>query len=155
MDIDAPEFIEQGPLLIAGLSDRFTRATSVEIPMLWSRFAAHVGKIQDVIDGPAYGVCSNSDPECGFDYLAGVEVTRTDRLPDSFTHIQLAPQRYAVFSTQEHISAIQEFFYTIFNKYLPESGLVPSNDPNFERYTETFDPASGNGGYEIWVPLSK
>jgi AraC family transcriptional regulator len=25
--------------------------------------------------------------------------------------------------------------------------------PNFERYDEKFDPATGNGGLEIWVPV--
>jgi len=25
--------------------------------------------------------------------------------------------------------------------------------PTFERYDETFDPLTGNGGFEIWVPI--
>ena len=25
--------------------------------------------------------------------------------------------------------------------------------PNFERYDESFDPLTGNGGFEIWVPV--
>jgi len=26
--------------------------------------------------------------------------------------------------------------------------------PTFERYDEKFDPATGNGGLEIWVPIA-
>jgi len=36
---------------------------------------------------------------------------------------------------------------------LPASGLKAADAPNFERYGETFDPATGNGGFEIWVPV--
>jgi len=27
--------------------------------------------------------------------------------------------------------------------------------PNFERYDERFDPLTGNGGFEIWVPVTR
>jgi hypothetical protein len=27
--------------------------------------------------------------------------------------------------------------------------------PNFERYGESFDPVTGNGGLEIWVPVKE
>ncbi len=27
--------------------------------------------------------------------------------------------------------------------------------PNFERYGESFDPRSGTGGVEIWIPIEK
>jgi AraC family transcriptional regulator len=36
---------------------------------------------------------------------------------------------------------------------LPASGLTVADAPNFERYDENFDPLTGNGGFEIWVPV--
>jgi AraC family transcriptional regulator len=32
--------------------------------------------------------------------------------------------------------------------------MCVADAPNFERYEETFDPATGNGGLEIWVPVT-
>jgi AraC family transcriptional regulator len=43
--------------------------------------------------------------------------------------------------------------YTIRNKWLAESGHDTADAPNFERYGENFDPRSGTGGVEIWLPL--
>jgi AraC family transcriptional regulator len=33
--------------------------------------------------------------------------------------------------------------------------MKAADAPNFERYDETFDPATGNGGFEIWVPVKE
>jgi len=38
---------------------------------------------------------------------------------------------------------------------MPESGFKATGGPEFERYTKSFDPVSGNGGVEIWVPIRK
>mgnify|MGYP003409082453 CR=1 FL=1 len=37
--------------------------------------------------------------------------------------------------------------------WLPISGMKAADAPSFERYDEKFDPATGNGGLEIWVPV--
>jgi AraC family transcriptional regulator len=67
--------------------------------------------------------------------------------------VRIAAQRYAVFSHREHISTIRRTLNTIWNQWLPASGHVPADAPNFERYDEKFDPVSGMGGLEIWLPL--
>jgi AraC family transcriptional regulator len=41
----------------------------------------------------------------------------------------------------------------IWNQWLPASGLRAADAPNFERYDEKFDPLTGNGGLEIWLPV--
>ena len=40
----------------------------------------------------------------------------------------------------------------IWNDWLPTSGHRVAHLPNFERYTESFDPLAGTGG-RIWVPV--
>ncbi len=55
--------------------------------------------------------------------------------------------------TAEHISTIRRTVGTIWNEWLPASKLCVADAPNFERYDEKFDPATGNGGLEIWVPV--
>ena len=52
-----------------------------------------------------------------------------------------------------HVAKIGAAYAAIWNQWLPASGHVPADAPNFERYSEQFDPVSGMGGLEIWLPL--
>jgi AraC family transcriptional regulator len=36
---------------------------------------------------------------------------------------------------------------------VPQAGLKVASAPCFERYTEKFNPKTGMGGMEIWIPL--
>lgn len=58
-----------------------------------------------------------------------------------------------MFTHAGHVASIRRTVNTIWNQWLPASGLKAADAPNFERYGETFDPATGNGGFEIWVPV--
>jgi len=60
-----------------------------------------------------------------------------------------------VFTHKGHISTIRRTISTIWNNWLPSSGYTVADAPTFERYDEKFDPVSGNGGFEIWVPLKE
>jgi AraC family transcriptional regulator len=140
-------------LLIAGLGERYNYETSAGIPMQWQRFAPHMGHIPGQVNGMAYGVCSNGDDAGNFDYLCGVEVSDFSKLHPEISRIGIPAQRYAVFSHRDHISAIRQTWNTIWNKWLPESGYEVSDAPFFERYGENFDPRSGMGGLELWVPI--
>jgi AraC family transcriptional regulator len=149
-----PPRIEQGKsMLIAGLSQHYTFAEMAGIPAQWQRFAPHLGHIPGQIGQDAYGVVSNADAE-GFDYLCGVEVRDLTGLPKDFTSLRLQARTYAVFQHKAHISAIRATFHTIWNKALPESGHKAAEAPCFERYTPAFDPRTGEGGLEIWVPVA-
>ena len=56
---------------------------------------------------------------------------------------------------REHISTIRRTVNTIWNHWLPASGMKAADAPNFERYDEKFDPLTGNGGLEIWIPVEE
>jgi AraC family transcriptional regulator len=101
----------------------------------------------------AYGVCCNGDDAGNFDYIAGVEVSDFSDLPREFARVRIPEQKYVVFTHSEHISTIRRTVSTIWNQWLPASGLQVADAPNFERYDQRFDPLTGNGGLEIWVPV--
>jgi AraC family transcriptional regulator len=151
--LELPRFEDGKPFLVAGLSERYTCDTSTAIPSQWQRFGAYFGKVPGQMGGVAYGVCYNADDAGNFDYLCGVEVSDFSALPAELSRVRIAAQRYAVFSHREHISTIRRTLNTIWNQWLPASGHVPADAPNFERYSEQFDPVSGMGGLEIWLPL--
>ena len=155
-NLQPPRFETSKPLLVAGLGERYNqrerRRHSRPVAALSSirgrTFPAGSGKL-------AYGVCCNGDDAGNFDYIAGVEVSDFSDLPREFASVRIPEQRYAVFTHRDHISTIRRTINTIWNHWLPASGLKAADAPNFERYDEKFDPLTGNGGLEIWVPVKE
>ena len=151
--LQAPRFETGKPFLVAGIGERYSCESSAAIPGQWQRFHQSVDHIPGRIGKVAYGVCCNADDAGNFDYIAGVEVSDFSDLPREFTGIRIPAQKYAVFSHRDHISGIRRTVNTIWNHWLPSSGLKAADAPNFERYDETFDSSTGNGGLEIWIPV--
>ena len=151
-NLEQPRFEISNPLLIAGLSERYTCETSAGIPAQWQRFVPHLGNVSGQVGWTTYGVKSNSDDEGNFDYLCGVEVSSFSDLPADFARVRIPKQRYAVFRHRDHVSTIRRTINTAWNAWLPKSGHEVADAPDFERYQE-FDPRRGTGIIEIWIPL--
>ena len=151
--LEPPRFEDAKALLIAGLGERYTCETTAGIPALWQRFGPHIGTVPGQVGNIAYGVCCNGDGTGNFDYICGVEVSDFGRLPAEFARVRIAAQRYAVFSHRGHISTIRRTWNTILSQWLPNSEFKAADAPDFERYDERFDPMTGNGVVEIWVPV--
>ena len=149
-----PSRFENGErLLIAGLGGRYMCEGSAGIPSQWQRFLPHLGQIPGQLGRITYGVCYNSDDAGNFDYVCGVEVNDFSRLPADWSRVRIPEQKYAIFCQREHISTIRSTWNTIWNNWLPESGYEAVDAPDFERYGDDFDSATGMGGLEIWVPI--
>ncbi len=155
LGLPAPTF-RQGPdLLVAGLNESYTPDTRARIPRQWERVAPHLGKVPGQVGRDAYGVCHAGGPGCTFEYLAGVAVS-SDRLPEGFTTVKVGARRYAVFTHPGHVSALPATIDAIWSRWVPDCGLpVAREAPCFERYTPEFDPGTGLGGMEVWVPLGQ
>ncbi|QCP53257.1 AraC family transcriptional regulator [Trinickia violacea] len=151
--LEPPRYEDAKALLIAGLGERYTCETAAGIPALWQRFSPHIGNVPGQVGNMAYGVCCNGDGTGNFDYICGVEVSDFGRLPAEFARVRIAAQRYAVFSHRGHISTIRRTWNTILSQWLPDSEFKAADAPDFERYDERFDPKTGNGVVEIWVPV--
>jgi AraC family transcriptional regulator len=151
-----PRFETAKAVLVAGVGERYNHCDSgAGIPNQWQQFHQKVADIPDRVGKVAYGVCCNGDDSGNFDYIAGVEVSDFSDLPREFSRVRIPEQRYVVFGHTEHISTIRRTVMAIWNHWLPQSGLKVADAPNFERYDEKFDPATGNGGLEIWVPVKE
>jgi AraC family transcriptional regulator len=152
----APPRIEQGrALLIAGLAGRYGCEGPGGIPAQWQRFNEHVGHIPGQIGDVAYGLCLNSDEAGNFDYISGVEVADFSDLPEGFASARVPAQLYAVFRHAEHISTIRQTMHAIYTGWLPNSDYEAADAPFFERYGPEFDPRTGEGGLEAWIPVTK
>lgn len=151
--LQPPRFETGRTLLIAGLGERYTFETNQGIPLLWQRFAPHIGSIPGQVGDHAYGVCCNADGTGSFEYIAGCEVARFDGLPDDCRRVRIPEHRYVVFTHSDHISAIRGTWYTIMNQWFPQSGHAMADAPDFERYGRDFDANTGTGMVEIWLPI--
>lgn len=152
-DLDEPRIVDGKALLLAGLSRNYHCESSATIPGQWQEFAPFIGRIPGQIDGVAYGVVHNCDEEDNYDYLCGVAVADFSGVPGNMTRLRLPGRTYAVFSHDRHISEIRRTWHTIWSQWLPDSGREAVDAPRFERYPETFDPETGNGGLEVWLPI--
>lgn len=59
-----------------------------------------------------------------------------------------------MFFHRQHISVVRGAWNSIWNGWLPQSGHEVSDAPLIERYDDRFDPRTGSGGVELWVPIS-
>lgn len=140
-------------MVIAGINKGYARNSAQGIPQQWERFAPLIDQIPGQVAGVSYGVSWNMQPDCSFDYLTGVEVSDPAKIPDGFDSLRIASRRYVVFTHEGHASQIQATFDTIWSKWVPDCGLAIAKAPCFERYTSQFNPESGTGKVEIWIPL--
>ncbi len=156
-DLEPPRFETLQPMLFAGLQETYAYGGNAAIPSLWQKFNQHFGHIPNQKGNVAYGICTHIDGEVEkFRYMAAVEVSDADDLPDGFATLKLPTQRYAVFSHRGHVSGIPGTMDLIFGNWWPTSGLEHGSMPDmFERYDERFDPHTGMGGTEIWLPIKE
>jgi AraC family transcriptional regulator len=153
--LEAPRYENAKAFLVAGIAERCTEESSAGIPAQWQRFQPYIGNIQGQVGSVAYGVIYNTDDEGDVDYLCAVEVADFSNIPPELSHVRIPENRYVVFSHRAHISTIRRTFNTIWSKWFPDSGHEPADAPFFERYDERFNPKTGAGGLEIWIPLKK
>ncbi len=151
--IEAPRFQTFGTLLIAGLSGHYTPETVAGVPAQWQRFVPWIGHIPGQVGCTTYGVVCNGDDGGSMDYICGVEVTEFSGVPEELARLRIAETRYAVFTHRSHISNIRRTWFTIYNKWFPESEWRIAEGPEFEKYGPEFSPQTGTGSLEIWIPV--
>lgn len=153
-----PRFEDGKPLLIAGLRKIYAPAAMRGIPVQWQTFAQYIGKIPGQVGRTTYGICWQVADSSNIEYVTAVEVSTFAGMPDDFTVVSLPAAKYAIFPHRTHVSKLYETCDAICS-WLPESGhqSAAAADPEtpafFERYSEEFNPQTGMGGMEVWVPL--
>ncbi len=154
--LEAPRFENGKAMTIAGLRGHFTTATWNGIPTQWQRLGSY-GNVPGKVGAAHYGLCF--EMANGVDYVCGVEVSGKPGLPAEFTSVNIPPQRYAVFVQRDHVSNLHQTMEAI-GHWFPESGHEvappPAGAPNFfERYGPKFDPLTGYGDIEVWIPIKR
>lgn len=151
-----PAIVRHGELHLVGVGRRFPVDDLAGIPSVWQDLRAYDDAIPGRRGRTAYGVVG--DMSAGADsylYLAGVEVAPAADVRKPLRHIVLPAQHWAVFPHAGHITTIASTVQRIFAQALAEAGLTPGDTPDLlEVYPESFDPWTGTGGLQLWVPLA-
>lgn len=161
-ELKPPRIATGRPMLFAGIRQHHAFADATQtIPRQWDAFR-QLGPIAGAIvaeptaeHGPSYYgvVCGNDVAAQTFEYMCAIEVTDLDPLPADLGRVRILAQTYAVFTHQGHISGLQATWNSIWNEWLPASGYLPADVPDFEIYDDRFDPKTGLGLIEIWFPI--
>jgi AraC family transcriptional regulator len=157
INLHPPRLQERRALLMAGLQEHYTPQTANTIPAQWKRLP--FGKIPGQLGRMAYGVVLNLNEKSGeFDYFCGVEIATLSPAHKGFATYKSPQQKYAIFCHRENVSRLRDSIQAIFGTWLPTSGQTlahptPTSPNLVEYYGESFDPESGTGDMEIWVPI--
>lgn len=149
-----PRFVSLPAFTLVGMMMRVKPQGKVP-GQLWDEFGPRMGEIKHVA-GPemAYGLTHNMDMGSGeFDYLAGVQVSNTDDIPEGMVSFHVPAQHYAVFPCT--IPTLRQVFDHIYGVWLPSSGYARTSGPELELYDETFDPRDPAAIFDVYIPVFK
>lgn len=81
-------------------------------------------------------------------------------LPEGFSQTKLPESLHAIFVHRQQVSRLPLTLEFIHDKWFPASGYLPlrgTRDQPYliERYGEAFDPITGMGDIEIWIPVER
>ena len=157
--LEPPRFEHRKPLLIAGLRRHIGADGQSDIPLLWREFLQRRTALTGVVGLTAYGVVIHSAHGAGgVEYLAAVEVASLAGLPTGFDGMSIPAHQYAIFPHPGDVSTLKHTMMAIWNRWLPTSGRVlahpdPGSPDMMEYYGEDFDPETGSGSIEVWLPI--
>jgi len=153
----SPRFVALPPLLIAGMREPLNEQSAQTIPLLWQKFAPYIGHISHQRGAVAYGMCVHSHESSNghYYYMAGCEVSEFGNLPADLSPLIVPAHKYAVFVHEAHVASIKDTIDYAFDQWLPNTECKHHSQSIhfFERYGEKFDPSTGFGDIEIWLPL--
>lgn len=146
-------------MLLAGLRQHHAfDALPVTIPPQWQRFRA-LGALPGRVGLAHYGaMCGTDHDKRVLEYMCAVEVETFDDLPreisgETIGRMRVPEARYAVFRHEGGVDTLNVLWAAIWQDWVPRTGVKPAATPDFERYGERFDIATGRGDIEVWFPI--
>ncbi|HVV42320.1 MAG TPA: AraC family transcriptional regulator [Nitrobacter sp.] len=149
-----PRIVQGDEIMAVGLAQRHPFGNPKDIPAQWRNFMATCyAAIPNKREGIPISLSGDLDDDGNFEYICAAEVTTFGQTPRGLIEVSLPARRYLVFAHDGHISTIGATYNAIWNTGLPNSGERAANVPCIERHLPTFNPQTGMGGVEIWIPV--
>ena len=142
-----------GSFTVVGLVRKQSLSKTEAIPGQWQTFMEMYDQILNKAEPIPLSVTTGMDADGNFTYLTGVQVSSVDSVPKGLVSQTVPAQTYAVFTHGAHVSEIGKTYAAIWDRWVPESGKVVSDGPWLEKHLPSFNPRTGLGGVEIWIPI--
>ncbi|MDQ0723490.1 putative transcriptional regulator YdeE [Paenibacillus sp. W4I10] len=127
-----------------------------EIGKLWKAFRQCAVEIDDRRNHESiyYALVELTGTEWEVFYAACVEVGEVGKPPAGMVDKVLPPTTYAVFSHKGSIERIQDTIQYIYGTWLPKSGRLRMNQPEFVRYDHRYlGPLNEDSEFDIYIPI--
>jgi len=138
--------------------------TENTLPQLWNTFSKRVDKIKNRVNDKEYfGVCGEireidpsirMDDDIKFNYLAGVEVSSVEELPEGMKVVEMPEEKYIVYTHRGELDKLEATYKAIYSKWLPNTEFELSKAYDFEFYDERFTgPINPDSELDIYIPI--
>ena len=152
-----PKITEFRALKVIGVGGTFTPETRSNIPQLWGQFIPRLGEVVGTASRVTYGVCFPANEAGEFEYIAAIEVAEDSSVPEGMAARGIPAQRYAVFrhnvSSANLHEDLQPTIDFIWGDWIKTSGYTHVAAPDFELYSDDFDPSAAGAWIDIYVPI--
>ncbi|ETT74663.1 right origin-binding protein [Paenibacillus sp. FSL R7-277] len=151
-----PAFVCLDNLHLVGMS--IPGVNSDEVGMLWRSFRQRVFEITRKPDTEDlfYAVIGLTGEQWEVTYTACVEAASEEStVPLGMAAKLLPAATYAVFTHKGTLARLNDTFQYIYETWLPQSGSVRTNAPEFARYDQRYlGPTSEDSVLDIYIPVS-
>lgn len=127
---------------------------------LWSSFMPRRKEILNTIETDLYNIQINPEnfdfnPNTPFVKWAAVEVSNFDFVPEGMETFEIPEGLYAVFNYKGDQNNAAAFFKAIYTEWLPVSGYILGDHPQFEILGEKYRNNDPNSEEQIYIPVKK
>jgi AraC family transcriptional regulator len=152
--VPPPVFKPLGRQRLVGLPAACSYDDIITIPAQWQRFMNdHYSGIAHKLQQIPIGVCDVPDDDGCFRYVCAAPVSAFANTDLALTCIEAMPRTYAVFEHNDHVSTVFDTYVAVWNEALPAMRRRVADSPVLEFHNDAFDPHTGLGGLQLWIPL--
>ncbi|CAH1201664.1 HTH-type transcriptional activator RhaS [Paenibacillus plantiphilus] len=150
-----PYFITKDTFYLVGME--IQSLNSGEVGKLWSCFRKRLAEIdnrREPTGSILYALIELTGAQWEVSYTTCVEVSEEGRIPEGMVYKVLPAETYAVFSHRGSLARISDTFQYIYNTWLPKSGRLRTNAPEFARFDDRYrGPANDDSEFDIYIPV--
>lgn len=148
--VTGPVFKTMPSMTIVGYKNIITEETRYLIQECWRLFNENASAFENLENPYPWGVSLMLARN--FEYMAGVQVTQTEKRPDGTDCVEVPEAEYAVFTQNGPLDHFPKTMDYIFNTWMPESEYRHTGTPELENY-ERFNPEKMEGEVDICIPV--
>lgn len=152
-------FIERDEFMLIGI-EGYTKNDFEVINKCWLTLHSRIHEINSRINtGTAYGFQDYSKDfdivNLSFNYIAAVEVSSLEKIPEGMVGKLIPASKYAVFKFEGAKRDISEFIRRIYNMWFSEFEYELNDDVcgDFEYYDKVWNCEDENCRVDIYIPI--